>query len=292
MKLLNKKSSGLLFVAFFVSGFAAFAQDSAKGNLNITLSYFTDNNILPYVSVKVKTKANGKFKMVSDIPLKLYLNNDSAVNLIKAVVTNDKGEAAAIIPPSLKSQWSGSTSHNFIATFDGNKKYESAKADLSVNRAKILIDTTSDKKIVASVLALKDTSWVPVKGVDVIIAIKRMDAYLNVNETATFTTDSTGKASADFKRDSIPSDANGNIVIVAKVDDNDQFGNLLIEKTVPWGAKFIPVNDFGKRTLFATSGRAPVWLILIAASIVIGVWGVLILLVVNLFRIRKLGLEA
>jgi len=133
---------------------------------------------------------------------------------------------------------------------------------------------------------------VPVKGVDVIIAVKRMDAYLNVNETATFSTDSTGHASADFKRDSIPGDANGNIVIVAKVDDNDQFGNLLIEKTVPWGAKFIPVNDFGKRTLFATSGRAPVWLILIAASIVIGVWGVLILLVVNLFRIRKLGLEA
>jgi len=81
-------------------------------------------------------------------------------------------------------------------------------------------------------------------------------------------------------------------VIVAKVDDNDQFGNLLIEKTVPWGAKFIPVNDFGKRTLFATSGRAPIWLILIAAAIVIGVWGVLILLVVNLFRIRKWGLEA
>ncbi len=291
MKLLNKKSSGLLFLAIFITAFA-FAQDSAKGNLNITVGYFTDNNKLPYVSVKVKTKTNGKFKMVSDIPLKLYLNNDSATNLIKAVVTNAKGEAAAIIPASLKNEWVASSRHRFIATFDGNKKYESAKADISVERAKILIDTTSDKKIVASVFELKDTSWVPIKGVDVIIAIKRMDAYLNVNETATFSTDSTGQASADFKRDNIPGDANGNIVIVAKVDDNDQFGNLLVEKTVPWGAKFIPVNNFDKRTLFATSGKAPIWLILIAGSIVICVWGVLILLVVNLFRIRKLGLKA
>lgn len=292
MKQLNKKSSGSLLMAFFFAGFTAFAQDSAKGKLNITLSYFTENNKLPYVSVKVKTKANGKFKMVSDIPLKLYLNNDSAGNLIKAVVTNDKGEAAAIIPSSLKSQWISSVKHDFLAAFDGDKKYEPAKADLSVGRAKILIDTAGDKKIIASVFEMKDTSWVPVKGVDVIIAVKRMDAYLNVNETATFSTDSTGQASADFKRDSIPGDANGNIVIVAKVDDNDQFGNLLIEKTVPWGAKFIPVNNFDKRTLFATSSKAPVWLILIAGSIVISVWGVLILLVVNLFKIRKLGMQA
>jgi hypothetical protein len=291
MKLLNKKLPGLLFIAFFFAGCAAFAQDSAKGNLNITLSYFTENNKLPYISVKIKTKTNGRFKMVSGILLKLYLNNDSAANLIKAVVTNEKGEAAAVIPPSLKNQWVSSVKHSFLAIFDGDKKYESAKADLSVGRAKILIDTISDKKIIASVFELKDTSWVPVKAVDVIIAIKRLDAYLNVNEKASFTTDSTGQVSADFKRDNIPGDANGNIVIVAKVDDNDQYGNLLIEKTVPWGAKFTPVNNFNKRTLFATSGKSPIWLLLIAGSIVISVWGVLILLVINFFKIKKLGID-
>src|ERR1022692_3005574 len=206
MKLLYKKFILSAYIAFFFSGYAAFSQDAQKGDLNIALSYFTDNNKLPYISVKVKTKVKGRFTNVSDIPLKLYLNNDSAGNLIKAVVTNDKGEAAAIIPPSLKNQWNGSLKHSFLATFDGDKKFEPAKADLSVGRAKILIDTTGDKKIVATVFELKDTSWVPVKGVDVIIAIKRLDAYLNVNETATFTTDSTGQASADFKRNNIPGD--------------------------------------------------------------------------------------
>ncbi|HXB45065.1 MAG TPA: hypothetical protein VNV85_13450 [Puia sp.] len=291
MKQLNKKFILSAYIALFFSGFTAFSQPAQKGNLSIALSYFTDNNKLPYISVKVKTKVKGRFTNVSDIPLKLYLNNDSAGNLIKAIVTNEKGEAAAIIPPSLKNQWISSVKHSFLATFDGDKKFEPAKADLSVGKAKILIDTTSDKKIVARVFELKDTSWVPVKGVDVIFAIKRLDAYLNVNETATFTTDSTGQASADFKRDKIPGDANGNIVIVAKVDDNDQYGNLLIEKTVPWGAKFIPVNNFDKRTLFATSAKAPVWLLLIAGSIVISVWGVMVLLVINLFKIKKLGVE-
>src|SRR5450631_2100489 len=117
MKPLNKKIAGLFSFIFLISGYVAFSQDPQKGNLNIVLSYFTTNNKVPYLSVKVKTKAEGKFKTVSGITLKLYLNNDSAANLIKTVVTNDKGEASAIIPPSLKNQWGRSIKHGFLATF-------------------------------------------------------------------------------------------------------------------------------------------------------------------------------
>ncbi len=138
---------------------------------------------------------------------------------------------------------------------------------------------------------MKDTAWVPVKGVELILGIRRLGSDLPINETPTFTTDSTGKALGAFKRDSIPGDAKGNIVLVAKIVDNDQYGNLLIEKTVPWGAKFVPVNTFNKRSLFATRDKAPVWLMLVATSIIAAVWGILIMLVINLFKIKKLGKE-
>ena len=292
MKLLHKKLLGLLSIVLLIPGYKAFSQDAQKGTLSIAIGYYNENNQIPYVKAKVKTKVDGRFKTVAGIPLKLYLNKDSAGNLIAQVVTNDKGEAAAIIPASLKSQWGAGPSHSFVATFDGNKKYDAATGDVTVGKAKIEIDTTSDRKIIATVYEMKDTAWKPVKGVDVIVAIKRMDADLNVNETATFSTDSTGKASADFKRDSLAGDANGNITLVAKVEDNDQFGNLSIQKTVPWGAKFVPVNTFDRRTLFATRDKAPIWLILMATSIIVVVWGILIGLVVNLFKIMKLGQEA
>jgi hypothetical protein len=151
-----------------------------------------------------------------------------------------------------------------------------------------MIDTNG-RSVTATVLEMKDTSWVPVKGVDVVLAVKRLGADLLINETATFTTDSTGKASGDFKRDSIPGDARGNITIVAKVIDNDTYGNMVVEKTVPWGSKFIYVSTFNKRTLFATRDKAPVWLLFIAYSIVLVVWGILVYLVFNIFKIRKLG---
>ena len=289
MKLLNKNIIGFLSIILLLSSYDAISQDAQKGDLSVGLNYFINNNKIPYLLVKVKTKVDGKFKPVSDIPLNLFLDKDSAGTLIGKVVTNEKGEATAIIPPTLKNQWNSSIKHSFLASFDGNKKYESAKADLTVGKAKILIDTTSDRKITATVFEMKDTSWIPVKGVELKIAVRRLDADLSVNETASFTTDSTGQASADFKRDSIPGDIKGNIVLVAKIEDNDQYGNLLIEKSVPWGSKFAAVNNFDKRTLFATRDKTPIWLLFMAYSIVITVWGILISLVISIFKIKKLG---
>ena len=288
MKRLNKLWSGALSLMLLLSGFACFSQTAEKGDLSIGVNYYVRNNRVPYLMVKVKTKVDGRFKNVARIPVKLYLDKDSTGTFIAKVTTDERGEAIAMIPPAVKKEWERQNKHTFVASFDGDKKYSPAKGDLAVARAKILIDA-ADKKVMATVLELKDTAWTPVKGVDVILAVRRLASDLNINETPTFTTDSTGKVSGDFKRDSIPGDAKGNITLVAKVVDNDQYGNLVIEKSVPWGAKLVTVNTFNNRTLFATRDKAPVWLLFIVYSIAIAVWGILITLVVNLIRIKKLG---
>ena len=102
MKLLNKILFGSLSLIFLLPGLDGFAQTADKGSLSVAVSYFNANNRIPYVSVKVKTKIDGKFQNVAGIPLKLSLNKDSAGTLIGKVVTNERGEATAIIPPSLK----------------------------------------------------------------------------------------------------------------------------------------------------------------------------------------------
>lgn len=289
MKPLNKIVASLLSVALLTAGYNGFSQGAQKGDLSVNLSYFNVNNRIPYVMANVKSKINGRFQPIGGIPLKLYLDKDSTGTLIGKVVTNEKGVAWANIPPSVKKEWDGSVSHTFLATFEGNNQYETAKADLTVGRAIVTLKVTDDKSITASVFEMKDGSWVPVKGIDLKIAVKRLGGDLPVNETPTFTTDSTGQASADFKRDSIPGDANGDIILVAKMEDNDQFGNVSAEKTVPWGSKFVYNSTFNERTLFATRDKAPIWLQLIAYSIIFTVWGILIYLVFNVLKIRKMG---
>jgi hypothetical protein len=292
MKLLHKIFIGSLFVFFLLSGYDGFSQSAEKGTLSVAINYFVDNNRAQYLMVKVKTKVNGKFQNVGGIGLKLFLDKDSAGTLVGKVITNDDGEASTIIPSSLKKEWKTSVKHTFLASFDGNKKFDPATADLTVGKAKILIDASADKKVTATVLEMKDTAWTPVKGVDVVIAVRRLGGDLSVNETATFATDSTGQATADFKRDSIPGDVKGNITLVAKIVDNDQYGNLSVEKKVQWGSKFDSKGqDFNARTLFATRAKAPVWLIFVSTAIVLAVWITLILLVQNIIKIKKLGQE-
>ncbi|MBS1532686.1 MAG: hypothetical protein JSU01_20455 [Bacteroidetes bacterium] len=291
MKQLNKTITGLVSFVLIISGYNGFSQSAQKASVNIAINYFNANNSIPHLVVNAKTRVNGRFQPVGGIAVKLLLDKDSAGTTIGKVVTNEKGEAASFIPPSVKQEWASSKTHTFLAVFDGNNKFEATKADLTIAPARMLI-STNDKSITATVLQLKDTSWVPVKGVDLKIGVRRLGGDLPVNETPTFTTDSTGQASADFKRDSIPGDSKGNIVLVAKVEDNDQFGNLSVEKTVPWGGKFKYVSTFDRRTLFGTRDKAPIWLIFMSGGVILAVWITLILLVRNIFAIKKIGREA
>jgi len=289
MKSLNNIKTAILSIAILFSGYHGFSQGATKGDLSVALSYFSVNNQVPYITAKVKTKIDGRFQPVAGISLKLFLDKDSTGTFIGKVTTNENGEASTTIPVSVKKEWTTSTKHIFLATFDGNKKYDAAKGDLTISQAKILIDAGSDKKITASVLELKNGTWVPVNAVDVKIGVKRLGSDLPVGDKPTVTTDSTGTAAADFKRDSIPGDAKGNITLVARVEDNDTYGNLVIEKTVPWGAKFIPLSNFNERSLYGTRYKTPIWLLVAAYSILIAVWGILITLVVSVFKIKKLG---
>jgi hypothetical protein len=269
------------------------AQDSTKADLLLNLSYFNSNNQYQYLLAKTKTKINGRFQPVPNIGLTFYITSDSPTNLLGKAVSNEKGEAVLFIPPSAKDEWIKSAKQSFIVVSDANKQFDAAKGTADVTKSKIKLDTTDDRKVTAVLLELKDSVWAPVKGVDLKVAVKRFDGNLIISsETPTYTTDSLGSITADFKRDSLAGDAKGNLTLVASVDDNDTYGNVTTEKIVPWGVPVKYVSNFDKRTLFARRGHSPWWLELMAYSIIVMVWGILIYLFIQVRTLIKLGKEA
>ena len=65
----------------------------------------------------------------------------------------------------------------------------------------------------------------------------------------------------------------GNLILVARVEDNDQYGNPLVEKTIFWNVAIKQSkNFFDQRTLWSTRFRRPFWLLFMAYSIVSGEW--------------------
>ena len=92
-----------------------------------------------------------------------------------------------------------------------------------------------------------------------------------------------------IKRDSLLGDSHGNLILVAKTENNETYGNIYAEKNVNWGVAPKIENILDKRSLWATRFKTPFWLLGLAYSIIGAVWGTLIYLIFQLIKIRKLG---
>ncbi len=269
------------------------AQDS-KSPLVVNLSYYSSNS-MPYLQVAAKTKVDGKFQPVGAVEIKLYLDKDASgkgVGFIGKVITNEKGKAGCDIPPALSSVWKASPNHIFIATTDKTQQFDETNTEISIAKGRITLDTAEDKNVVATFAEFKDGNWVPVKGVEMKLGIARLGGDLQIGDEQSYTTDSLGHVKGEFKKLGLPGNSKGNILLVAKVEDNDQYGNLRIEKAMPWGKPFVADADFfHKSALWASRFHSPLWLLVIAYSIVIAVWGTIIYLIFLLIKVKKLGKE-
>ena len=282
---------GAGLMSFFVFRAGVKGQPGSNGSsvakeLHLSVGYVNSNGRTQYVKGTAKTKTNGKFGFVRGLAVRFYIKADSPQYLLGKAVTNEKGEAVVYLPPGAKDVWQASPKQHFFVVSDAAMGFPAAVADAEMTKARLQVFPTTARSLVVRLFELQKNDWAPVKGVDVRVAVKRLDGDLNIADAATYTTDSTGSFTADFKQDSLPGDNHGNITLVASVDDNDTYGSISVEKIVPWGVYRPWVSTYDRRSLFARRGRAPLWLDFIAIPIILLVWGCLIYLAYQLKRIR------
>ena len=294
MKLLKNKSRFIL-ITLLLAGINCFAQDSTnteKKELQLNVSYYQPQNKIPYLLVTTKTKVERKFIGVKDLKVNVYLNDATDSNLIQSFQSKTTGEERIYIPATFKEAWDAASSFTFIAVAAANKEFDETKGETQVTKAKIEIDTgrtDETKNIIVNVKQLQNGEWVPAKDVELKIAVKRSLGNLPIGDEESYTTDSTGSVTAEFKRDSLTGDSKGNFILIARTEDNENFGNLFVEKTVNWGVAPVIDNAFDHRSLWATSNKTPIWLLGLAGAIIAGVWGTIIYLILQVVKIRKMG---
>lgn len=260
----------------------------------VKLGYFNKNNSLQYLMLQSQLKTGKKYDPRANISYRVYLDSASEENLIAKVKSDINGKAKIIIPPTLKSQWDASALHNFIVVEEPvAKDGEETISEFPVTKAKISIDTVYEdgiRSIAVSVMKYENDAWVPANEVEMIVGVQRLGGVLSAGEENTYTTDSSGVVTVEFNKKNLPGNDKGEIQLVARVDDNEFFGNLLVEKTVGWGVPGVHDDSFfTKRSLWSRGNRPPYWLMFMATGIIIAVWGTLIYLVIQLFKIKKLG---
>ncbi len=269
-------------------------EDSVVAKELVKLKYYNDNNGVQFLILENSLKTGKKIEPLMNKVFQLYLDSNKTENSIATVTTDKNGKAKSFLPPSLKAAWAASPLHKFIAVATG--KEEEIAAELEIIKSKIKIDTAIEegtRRITVQVMKYEDSEWVPANEVEMKVGIQRLGGILSAGDEETYTTDSSGTVNVELTKDSLPGDEKGNMVLVAKVEDNDQYGNLLVQKTVPWGVALkTDKSFFDQRTLWTTRFRTPLWLLFMAYSIVIGVWGTIIYLVLQIIRIKKIGTGA
>lgn len=293
MKKMKSYKLLIVFSLLLSAAVPGFAQDTEARELLANMSYHVSAGGMPYLVVNTKTKIEKRFVPVPGIAFTVFLDTDSSI--ISKGITDAAGKATIHFPVALKSAWDASASHTFIMETAAMKDFEQTRSEMSITKAKLLLDTVANadvRTIHVTVLQLNNNEWLPAGNVELKLSVKRMGGELLIGEEETYTTDSTGQATAEFKRLQLPGDPAGNLTLVARVDDHEQFGNLVAESRVPWGVASVLTTGSTERTLWAPRDRAPAWLLFAAGFMVVIVWGVIFFLVVQLIKIRRLGMHS
>lgn len=132
----------------------------------------------------------------------------------------------------------------------------------------------------------------PLEGIQVKFFVKRFFGSLPlIANGKAVSTDETGVASVKFPND-LPGDANGTVIVSAKVEDDDNYGTFEAKDSIKWGTIVsitLQEDEWNERSLVGSGNKAPVYLIMTAGVIIIIVWGTLLYVIYTLFKIKKAG---
>ena len=282
------------FLALIISAsgnLMAQTDSSAKEEVKETTTYAP---IIAFISVQksdnsvdlkttVQAKIRGTLTKLTGLKIEFTVGTDSTVKKLGEVITDSRGVAILNCKPDqLTTDKEGKL--NFKASFAGKDSIESAEELVSVKRARLEITPVKEDSLLTVKVKLIDLSTgaeTAVPETDLGVFVKRMFSSLKLGEGKT---DEAGEASIEIPNN-LPGDAQGNITLLAKLDENEVYGNLEAAITQPWGT---PVSDELKalpRSLFST--LPPLWMPITFLILMTAVWGHYIVIIFELFRLRK-----
>jgi len=231
----------------------------------------------------MQAKVKGTFYKLSLLKVSFVLVTETGDIPLGFVITDKYGKAVLNVKAdSLKTDAGGKI--NFKAIFAGNKGMDPAEGEVSIKRARLEIIPVKEDSLLTVQMKLTDLSTgteTPVPETAVGIFVVRLISPLKVGEG---TTDADGAASVEIPSN-LPGDAKGDITLIARLDENEIYGNIEASVVQPWGLIVSDKLTDLPRALW--SPHPPLWMVITFSILMAVVWGHYIVIVVQLFRLRK-----
>lgn len=269
-----------------------FAQEDDLKNFRMLYKFSTtkqgDNSRLLEVSFIARHKKDRKNKVpVFEADINFYnVLNDQELKLGSSK-TDKEGFARLTLPKNQSYLTDEEGYINLKAVFDGSEALDSEENEIAVKDVFLELDlkeVDSVKTVFLNAFTLDSLQTkVPVEEAEIVFSVGGMISKMPIEEG----TLEEGEYEFNFP-ENIQGDKDGNVDVIAFIEDHDEFGNVAQQKNANWGM-FKQKTEIDNNKLW--TDIAPIWMYVVLTILLIGVWANYIYSIFNLFKIKKEGKE-
>ncbi|WP_445731317.1 hypothetical protein [Mariniflexile sp.] len=280
-KLKNSLRLLLCVILIACSNGRLYAQ-AKKQQARISVSFIKEGNS-KHLKISGKYKDGKEFKLAEGLDLEVYqvFENDSLV-LLDTAILNKKGIAEVDVNKVFQNELD---QYTFEIIHENSEKFKKASSDLSIQIANLEtnLETNGDDghTIVAKLTNAKNE---PIEGSALKVQLQRLFAPLSVGE-GIYITDENGTINVPITQKMPGLDGKLNYEVI--LADSEDYGTIksVIETNI--GKPIVDLSTFDERTMWSPPAKAPWADLIIPNLLILGIWGTLVILVINLFKISK-----
>ncbi len=257
------------------------SQDVTSISPYVQLQYFKNTDNRRILQTTLTYSKNRMELPLAGMDVSFY--TDAEKKELLATVLTDKNGIAKIELGEKKLKTDRDGLWSFSSEFAGNDTIEAGSSEITIKDVNLVMglsEVDSIKIVTVKASVNENGKEKPVSGETVMVYVPRMFSLLPIGE---LTLDDSGIASIEFPSD-LPGGKDGNLIVIAKFEDNAAFGNVEKNETLKWG---MPTNysvPVSHRALWTKT--APRWMIYTLTVLLAGVWGHYLFAIISLVRIR------
>ncbi len=160
-----------------------------------------------------------------------------------------------------------------------------AEKDISFREALLDVVVSTADSIPELTATLTDAySGEPLEELPLRVQVQRLFRPLRIGEEF-YMTDSDGIVSVPIEP-GIPG-VDGLISLEVLLVESDVYGSVKALMETPLGEPIKNLSTFNKRTMWSPPSKTPLFLLIVPNLLILGIWGAIIFLIINLFKIYK-----
>ena len=263
----------------------AYGQKVEKNRMRISVDYVKLMDAEIYFNIKAAARVNNEPVRVSNVELTLANEfGDEEMELGK-VTTDMNGESKFTLKGIEALRPDSTNTYTVTVAFDGNDLYKRASKSIRFKDVDIKAEMqTRDSVNLVRATLLDAVTLQPIPDQNLSVQVQRLFRPLVIGDPFN-KTDEEGSVLVPVD-DDIPG-IDGNLTFEVVLKDSDEYGTVKAILHAPVGIPFEDESTFDQRTMWSPRSKTPLFLLIFPNIITLGMWGFIVYLIVNLFRIVK-----